>query len=419
MMKRRLTTITISEKLVEMACERYAEKKISASIINGLLDFFLLPKKSQRTDSFSLHQLLNIKERQSKKNISIRLPEALFNMLSTLQSDSTFSETVEIILATSLYFPLEKANFPKESLHLLRVMGSKFDSRMEDAISHIFKTAGRKWETSVETCAGALGIHCNHHLATKREFINDDDWEKINLYKAVKENPRQLLLHALSLDASPAVFNELKRQPSVQPTNVINYAEAAKFLFLNANSYLNDGSTFLTGMNNRRWLKRLISIYPLHKRLQNTKIVEADLFKVINKYRALSNALFIVDPPYLDTNVYRGRTVRNETENGKEFGWSEHQKLAKLLSQLKTKNGNDFIYFCRITATRKKNKVNHIVSTTKELRSNDQHIKGMVDDLYYGHGFYYLDVELDNGTLERIITSFPFEGATLYGGTSN
>lgn len=413
MLKNYQTTLNLSSALVEAIRKKYGISNVSKAVSYGLTDFFLLPRKKLRLDSYALHQLLSIDERKHKRRVSIRLPQVLHDKILELPCASTLSETVEILLAVILYYPLENVKFSKEALHLLKILGSKFDSRMGNAISHIFETAGRTWKTSVETCAGALGIHCNHRVA-QQEIINDDDWDKINLYKAVQTNPRELLLQALSLDASQSEFNEIKKQPPVQLSSAINYAEAANFIFLNNISYRNSGNTFANDMSNTLWHKRLQSIYPIHQRLQNTEILEMDLFKVINKYRKLPHTLFIVDPPYLDTNVYKGRHVRTKTEHGLEFGWKEHQKLAKLLRLIKEKDGNDFIYFCRTTATRKKNQMNQIIITEKALQANDRHMQGMVDDLYYGHGFYYLDVELDNGTIERIITSFPFEGATLY-----
>lgn len=417
MLKNYQTTLKISSALVEAICKRYGIRNVSKAVSYGLTDFFLLPKKKVKLNSFALHQLLSIDERKQKRNVSIRLPKVLYDKTLELSYASTMSETAEILLAIILYYPLENVEFPKENLHLLRILGSKFNKKMDNAIANIFKTAGRTWDTSVETCSGALGIHCNHCVA-HQEIINDDDWQKINLYKAVQANHRELLLQALSLDASPTVFSALKEQSPVQPSNAINYVEAAKFLYLNATTCRNSGSSFLDTMTNTLWHKRLQNIYSLHKRLQTTVILETDLFKVINKYRKSSNTLFIIDPPYLDANVYKDRLVRNETEHGKEFGWREHLKLAKLLQLISEKDGNDFIYFCRITATRKKNKKNQIIISEEELEANDRHMNGMVDDLYYGHDFYYIDVGLNQGVIERIITSFPFEGATLYNNVS-
>lgn len=44
-------------------------------------------------------------------------------------------------------------------------------------------------------------------------------------------------------------------------------------------------------------------------------------------------------------------------------------------------------------------------------------MKGCIDDLYWGYGYYYIDVLYDkeDNTTERIITSFYFSGAQPYG----
>ncbi len=404
-----LTTITISVSLVDMACQFFNDN-VSKSIIHGLSDFIMLPWNEQNLSSFSLHQLTTSQERNEKRSVSIRIPAELHAVIQGYSGDNNFSEKVELMLATVLYKPISEHDF--KSAKLLRVIGNKFDDRMQNAISHIFSTANRNWDTSVETCAGGLGIHVNSNVAEKR-IINDDDWCKFNLYRCLKENPAKVAAIALNMEVSRDFFNELKKKEII-PSKALNYEVAAETLYLNLLSHRNGGNTFLNDANIDMWHKRLSAIYPVHKQLANTEICEMDLFKILERYRKDQNVLFIVDPPYLDTNHYTGRTVCTEEAHGKKFDLKEHKKLAKLLRLAKENNGNDFIYFCRITATRRKNKFNQIVSTEKELRKNDNHMRGCIEDLYYGHGFYYKDVELDNGTIERIITSFPFEGACVF-----
>lgn len=144
-------------------------------------------------------------------------------------------------------------------------------------------------------------------------------------------------------------------------------------------------------------------------RLANVSILENDLFHIIKKYMYDQDTLFIVDPIYLDTNVYTQRTIRTATKHGANFGWKEHQQLAKVLQKI----SGDFIYFCRITATRHRNQQGNLTDDTETLARADIEMRGRIDDLYWGHGFYFFDVSLDVG-VERIITSFPFEGATPY-----
>lgn len=223
----------------------------------------------------------------------------------------------------------------------------------------------------------------------------------------------ELMFLMRSFEVSSEAFKSLKnsKDNSLEPSKL---ESAAQYLFFNLTSYRREGSTFLNIIGNENYQKKLSAIYPTHVCLEDTKIFEMDLFKVIEKYRKSPNTIFIVDPPYLGTNVYKGRSVSNETSHGKNFDLAEHKKLANLLWLVKKNNCNDFIYFCRITVTRKKNKENQIISNEKDLKLGDKDLLGTIDDLYFGKGFYFTDVGLDNGTIERIITSFPFDGAISY-----
>ncbi|MDY3818718.1 MAG: hypothetical protein SO019_06645, partial [Lachnospiraceae bacterium] len=112
---------------------------------------------------------------------------------------------------------------------------------------------------------------------------------------------------------------------------------------------------------------------------------------------------------------YQDRVIRHPESYKKKFGFEEHKRLAKLLRQIKQNDGNDFIYFCRITAPRKKGKQCHAISTPEDLLIADRNLYETINDFYYGYGFYYVDVPLSDDITERIITSFPFVGATAYG----
>jgi len=64
----------------------------------------------------------------------------------------------------------------------------------------------------------------------------------------------------------------------------------------------------------------------------------------------------------------------------------------------------------------KKDKKNKVISDSEELKILDRDLKEKITDLFYKfkQHLYYFDVELDNGIIERIITSFPFENAISY-----
>ena len=280
---------------------------------------------------------------------------------------------------------------------------------MQAAIKNIKTTAERDtWTTSVETCAGGLGIYSTFKFS-ENEILNDLDWQKINLYKAIQKNPRELIIQARSLRVDQVTFDRLKEFiKNTQPTSAVNYEIAAAYLYLNLNSYRNTGATMDNKASEARYFNALSSIHSLHQRLKecttsgkpDTTIFNLDIFEIIKRYRKQMDVLFIIDPPYLNADVY------NRKKN--KFGQKEHERLANLLRLVKQNNKNDFIYFCRITAP-------HKYQNEENSEEYNIDMKGCIDDLYYGHGFYYVDVILNPTTTERIITSFKFDGATLYG----
>ncbi len=471
-----ITTVSLCPALVELLQSLLHTKNYSETIFHGIAYyFFLSPNDLYIKDDFCLRQLLSAEERHTKKNYSIRFeknftchfpnPKEENNEKNkdndedineknkenanekdineenkkTQEKKPNISNIINHILAATLYL-LKNMNEDKTTdkitnktsdeitnknpyKPLLHILGSKYDARMYGTIYNIFETSNIDWETSVETCAGALGIHMNHCPA-KSQVINDDDWNKINLYRTIQESPEELILKMISIPLNKDTFKDLKEEADkeknqlkdsgVKVSSKIDINAAARYLYLNIVSFRHMGNTFLNTIKEKNYRETLSRIYSFHEKLKDTVIHEKDIFKVINKYRKNPNTLFIVDPNYLNANAYLDRIIKKPEEYGAAFGLNEHKKLAKLLCSIKKNSGNDFIYFCRITATRKKDKKNNLISDPKELEILDRDLKETINDLYYNHGLYYLDVELDNGTIERIITSFPFKDATPY-----
>lgn len=405
------TTVTLPIALVEKCKAHYNAKTDSEAIRKALADFLLLPPDEQELKNFALHNVLpDIEDRRNVKPCSIRIPKALFQIMRAFP-EHNFSETVPMILGKILYIASHSTGISVSNRRLLYVMGNKCNPKMQDAIRNIKTTAKKDtWTTSVETCAGGLGIYSNFKF-TDNEILNDSDWHKINLYKAIQEDPRELIIQARSLTVDQITFDRLRELVrNTQPTSAVNYEIAAAYLFLNLNSHRRTGITMDNKASETRYFKALSSIGALHQRLKqsaisdkpDTALYNLDIFKIIEKYRKQTDVLFIIDPPYLDADVY------NSKDN--KFGRKEHERLAKLLRLVKN-NKNDFIYFCRITAPHKYQKKGN----SEEYNID---IKGCIDDMYYGYGFYYVDVELNSTTTERIITSFKFDGAVPYGKTS-
>lgn len=407
------TTLTLAIALIE-ECEKvygaiYGITNSSTAVICALVDFLLMPLSEQKLDTFAIHQLFaDVRKRKAMKQLPIRIPEKLHNTIIALSGKKSVSETVSMMLSRTLYIASRQAHSAVPCSNLLYVWGNKSNPLMQDAINNIKDTAHATWDACIETCAGGLGIYSNIKFANM-EILNDFDWNTANLYKAVQENPRELIMWARSLQVDTVTFEQQKNLlQSIKHSSKVDYEAASAYLFLNINSFKHKGGSPDNHMSNGKYQRALAAIFPLHQRLnqctnpsgQVTQLCNADIFKVIEKYRKQENILFIVDPPYLDADLYNTRKSA--------FGEEKHARLANLLRLVRQNSGNDFIYFCRITAPKRyQNKPN--------TKAYNCHMRGCIDDLYHGHGFYYVDVKLDDTTTERIITSFSFNGATPYG----
>ncbi len=449
-MKNKVYTFNLPVAIVNKLNEIYQEKndskndsqKASTNISKAILDGIAyaladLPPRSP-LDDFYLHQLLTIEDRRQTKQYSVRCDETLELILDHYKPDSlTNSKFVTFLLANYLlpYISIEdqekQRNFlsvPKDyksnqDLHLLRIPGSKWSPDMQYAIQKVFgiseNSQGKKWKTSIEVCAGALGIFANFKIAD-HEIINDIDTRKTNLYKGLQKCPDEIFLKLQFLFPNKEIFDTKKEELEKADKQLLESCGKdivipgiVSYLYLNLLSARNARTTY-DKKNDETYRNYWKAIPLLHERLKETKIYNMDILELIEKNKNAQNTIFIVDPPYLNTNVYKNDIL---TLQNREFGYKEHVKLAKLLRQI-TKEGknNDFIYFCRITATRKKDQKTKKTTNLASLPAEDRHMEGMIDDLYWGHGFYYIDIPYGtDGTIERIITSFKFGDAKEYG----
>ena len=410
-------TLNIPTALIKKLKKAYAlpKENRSEAIRRGLADFLLLPFEEQILTNDALEKLLSVEEELDCLKISVKFPDDLLDVAEKLAGEESLSVTVTWMLARILYKPLVTDN-TKCTERLLYVLGNKWNPEMQKAIKQIVETAASKWENSVETCTGGLGIFSNVKFAQKKQILNDNDWNKSNLLKAIRDYPRKLIVKARSLEASKNTFNRL-RYCKVTPSKSVSIAAAARYLYLNLNSVMGECEIFDKASTEKKYYERLEQIYPLHRRLQDVEILDEDIFDVLKKHRKTDKCVFIIDPPYLDTSGYEKRIVRNEPSYGKTFGLEQHRNLATILRNIKQKEGNDFIYFCRVTATRHKDqKTKQCKNTPTELAKLDRELQREIGRLYFGRGFYYIDVNTSpDGTTERIITSFNFDGATPYG----
>lgn len=431
----RITKIfTIPMALIELLCRHFRTTNSSEAIYKGIAGFLSNSAYGKRMNDFALHQILSIEERKTNKKYSVRISSELKQILEDTIVVDTIYNGVSIILANYLYYskvvseivvsPDEnKIELPEDiqvnkSMYLLRLLGSKWNKKMQYAIRKILSTSKKEWETRIEVFAGALGSFCEFPVCM-HEIINDLDLQKINLYRAIKNTKEDVLIKICAEQVDEQTFERNKNAVANGldlDNKKVNIDAAVSFLYINLLSVRNIGITYKK-MNPKKYREMLNAIYPLSERLKDTEICGLDALEIIKKHKKDSDTVFIVDPPYLDANVYKDSIIdRKYGDDKREFAYREHVELARLLRETHQKYDNDFIYFCRTTITRVKDQKTKDITNLGELDTGDRHLQGKIDDLYWGYGFYYIDVPYDkDGTIERIITSFEFDGATPYG----
>lgn len=415
---KKATTLTQPSGLIQECQTRFPNQNRSEAIREALKNFLALPAEQrtlnkEETENI-LAERLSPNEELTLARLSIRFSDAMLKIIEKLAKDNklTLNETVTGMLVRVLYQPPTAVS--SLICKFLTIHGNKWNKKMIAAVQNILNTAAKTWKTSVETCAGGLGLFSNFDFAPQK-ILNDNNWEIANLLKVIKDTPHELLLRLHALVADVTTFNKLKNM-SVKCTKKPNIDAAVRFLFLNLTSCRGLCESW-DAKRSLHYAQKLEAIYPLHIRLQKTEILDLDILQVLGIYKNNRNTLFIVDPPYLDTKGYETRMMRKVPKYGKSFGIEEHRKLAARLLRIKENEGNDFIYFCRVTATRHvTTKGKERKNTPEEIAQMDQWLERKIDRMYWGKGLFYIDIQThSDGTTERIITSFNFQGATPYG----
>jgi len=129
-------------------------------------------------------------------------------------------------------------------------------------------------------------------------------------------------------------------------------------------------------------------IFQLSERLKYVHILNKDAIKIIKEFDN-PNILFVCDSPYPCTESYYLHDFSGR-----------HHELAATLKNIKGK----FIYCCRVTCPKSCQK-----KSTCSIK-----MAGRIKKLYRSNRNYYIDVLLNNGQKERIITNFKFDNSKQY-----
>ena len=176
-MKTNVTSITIETSVLAHALKMQGTNVKSAAVLSCLNDFMNLDKKTRKKISRRDFMLLT-KGYPNHEKLSIRIPLNIKEVLRQTFPNNSISDAINWICAFLINSTPPDS---PESLHLLRVSGSKWDTRLQDAISGILESCNRTWSTRIETCAGALGSFAPFPIGDM-EILNDIDAEKFDLY---------------------------------------------------------------------------------------------------------------------------------------------------------------------------------------------------------------------------------------------
>lgn len=172
------------------------------------------------------------------------------------------------------------------------------------------------------------------------EVYNDLDGEVLNLFRVLRDPKSSLILCDL-LEMTP--FGRMDFNAAYEPADCpIERARrlvVRSFQGFGSGSYNRDYSTGFRAASKQTgrphaadWVNIPECLWLVTERLRAVVIENRDAFQVI-KQQDHSEALFYLDPPYLETT----RSNSNHKQYRFELGISEHVALAKLLRSVKGK----------------------------------------------------------------------------------
>ena len=173
---------------------------------------------------------------------------------------------------------------------------------------------------------GGAGSVLYQKEPSKLEVFNDINSELINLHRAIRNNPQSLSIYLNDLLISREIFNDIKTKHLRGRNNI---EKAAFYFYQLTQSFGSKGDNFAMAAKSGRKPKNIYRNFKLiSERLKGVTIENMSFNKLIPLYDN-NDAFFYVDPPYVSTESYY--------KNIGEFGISEHEELADLLSKIKGK----------------------------------------------------------------------------------
>ncbi|WP_425252428.1 DNA adenine methylase [Janthinobacterium sp. NFX145] len=197
-------------------------------------------------------------------------------------------------------------------------------NRLADFLPRDFK---RIIEPFAGSAAFFLGGEC------EKALLGDTNEHIAFCLSAVRDNPREVLIHLSSLKNT---IDDFKRVKKFQPSNAIQ--AAARIIFLTNTSWgglyreNRQGDFNVPFGNNGRDFYCPEKIRIASEKLQGAEIIHGNFDLTIEKSTA--NDLIFIDAPY----VTRTFSQHFDRYHASRFGWDEQVKLSNMLKERKMRN---------------------------------------------------------------------------------
>jgi len=178
----------------------------------------------------------------------------------------------------------------------------------------------------VEVFAGAANVLLAKE-PSKAEVLNDINNDLVNIFRVVRWHPDELLKELACMTHSRQEFMDYHDQPGLTDVQ-----RAARYWFKLKATFGGTGAAgaknFATGTYRKAMTRNIAFevIQQVYERLDGVFIENDDFEKLISRYDR-THSLFFCDPPYWQVAA----------NYGVSFEWSDHQRLAKVLRNIKGK----------------------------------------------------------------------------------
>ena len=267
---------------------------------------------------------------------------------------------------------------------ILKWAGNK--SRVMPAIISHFP---KDFNAYVEPFAGALGAYLNSGIDIIKHpiHLNDVNAEIINLYECIRLDSQRVLNIANALKRDEASFYNIRswdKQPDWKQ-NYDKWQQAARTLYLNKQSYnglyrINKKGQYNTPYCQQEKIGDLIdnkTLTDFLSMIQNVNFYNEDFNKFLLRDFG-KNALYYLDPPYVDIN----NPERPFDGYQCSFGLKEQESIVQHMSRLSS-NGHKVIVsnsYCPKTVQLYQGFSQHIIQAPRSISSKASS-RGMINEI--------------------------------------